>query len=127
MSHARCLAFVGLLICSLAVGCFPSGGAVQGEPDFTGQATDVQFVGEGNVVGTVLVEAMVKTDEGQYVDKYMLTVTDETLIFEETAGGRRVVSFETLDVGQHVHVWFAGPVKESYPMQGDARQIVIVR
>lgn len=127
MNHASHLALVGLLICSLAVGCFPWGGAVQGDADFTGQVTDVQHVGKGHVVGTMLVEATVKADEGEYIDTYMVTVTDETLIFEERAGGRRVVTFETVGVGQDVQVWFAGPVKESYPMQGDARQMVVVR
>jgi len=35
------------------------------------------------------------------------------------------VSFEALEAGQQVQLWFTGPVMESYPAQARARQIVI--
>jgi len=57
----------------------------------------------------------------------MVTVKDEMLIFEGDGGDRRPATFEALAIGQQVQVWFSGPVKESYPAQVDAGQIVIVK
>ena len=129
MKRTRFSALLGLLISLLAlvVGCAPSGGAVKGEADFTGEVTDVQHIGRGDVLGSVLAEEKVVTQDGEYLDKYVLTVKSDTAIFDERGGDRRSATFEALAVGQRVQVWFSGPVKESYPMQVDAGQIVIVK
>lgn len=128
MKEARGFRWLGLLIIlgTLAVSCAPFGRGAETEPDFTGRVTEVHGDGTEGIEGLVLVEAEVVTTEGEYVDKYMLTVTDKTSILQGDGGNGREVTFEALAVGQEVQVWFAGPVKESYPMQVDARQIVIV-
>lgn len=120
---------IGLLIftmLALAAGCAGSGGPVEEGPNFTGQVTDVQHIGRGDVVGSVLVEEKVVTQDGEYLDKYVITVTGETLLFDERGGDRSPETFDALAIGQRVQVWFSGPIKESYPMQVDAGQIVIV-
>ena len=129
MKRTRFTLLLGLLIplLALAVGCAPSGSAVEGDADFTGEVTDVQHIGRGDVLGTVLVEEKVVTQDGEYLDTYVLTVKSDTAIFDERGGDRRSATFEALAVGQRVQVWFSGPVKESYPMQVDAGQIVIVK
>ncbi|MGB3905425.1 MAG: hypothetical protein WBB22_10915, partial [Anaerolineae bacterium] len=69
MKRRRFTLLLGLLISllALAVGCAPSGGAVEGEADFTGQVTDVQHIGRGDVVGTVMLEEKVVTQDGEYL------------------------------------------------------------
>jgi len=57
----------------------------------------------------------------------MVTIKDETLIFEQDGENHRQVTFEALETKQRVQVWFSGPVLESYPMQGTAQQVVIIK
>ena len=129
MKHIKPFLLLGLLITlmAMAIGCVPSGEGIETEPGFTGSITEVHRIGREDTVGQVLVEARVITGNTDYLDKYMVTVKDETLLFEQDGGDLRPVTFEALAVGQQVQVWFAGPVKESYPMQVDAGQIVILK
>lgn len=113
-------------VAALAAGCLHLGGGTKQEPDFTGRVTDVQSIAAGNVVGTVLAEAEVETKEGVSLDKYALTVTGQTALLQQKNGERQRVGFDALAVGQTVQVWFTGPLKESYPVQVDAKQIVIL-
>ncbi len=116
-----------IALMAFAMGCGPLGKPGGGEADFTGQISEIQRIGRGDVLGQVLVEARVVREGTERVDKYMVTVKDETLIFEGDGGDRRPATFEALAIGQRVQVWFSGPVKESYPAQVDAAQIVIVK
>lgn len=61
-------------------------GAVSKEPDFTGRVTQFQRVSSGGTVGLVLVEARIVREGTEYLDKYMVTGKDDTLILEQ--GGR---------------------------------------
>ena len=128
MKNVRMTAVVGLLACVavLTAGCVHLGGGITQEPDFTGRVTDVQSVAAGNVVGTVLVESEVETEEGVFLDKYALTVPGQTALLQQKNGEPQRVGFDALAVGQTVQVWFTGPLKESYPVQVDAKQIVIL-
>lgn len=128
MRNTRMTAVVGLLarVAVLTAGCVHLGGRMAQEPDFTGRVTDVQSVAAGNVVGTVLVESEVETEEGVFLDKYALTVTRQTALLQQKNGEPQGVGFDALAVGQTVQVWFTGPLKESYPVQVDAKQIVIL-
>jgi len=128
MRNTRMTAVVGLLACVavLTAGCVHLGGGITQEPDLTGRVTDVQLVAAGNVVGIVLVEAEVESEEGGFLDKYALTVTGQTALLQQKNGEPQRVGFDALAVGQTVQVWFTGPLKESYPVQVDAKQIVIL-
>lgn len=129
MKRATLFRLVRLLssFMALAVGCVPSGTAVETEADFVGEITEIQGVDRGDVRGQVLVEARVTRGDTENPYKYIVTAKDETLIFEEDGGERRPGNFEALAVAQQVQVWFSGPVRESYPAQVDAGQIVIVK
>ena len=47
-------------------------------------------------------------------------------LLHQKNGDAQRVGFDALAVGQTVQVWFTGPLKESYPVQVDAKQIVIL-
>lgn len=59
-------------------------------------------------------------------DKYVLTVTTDTLIQRQVGEALEPASFGDLRVGQDVKVWLTGSVRESYPVQADAKKIVIL-
>jgi hypothetical protein len=59
-------------------------------------------------------------------DKYHVTITNETQILRRGASGaRRSATPDEIAVGMRAEVWFVGPIRESYPMQGTAGRIVI--
>ena len=94
---------------------------LQTEADFTGFVTEIHPVGKGDTLGQILVESQID----KLVDKYMVTIKDETLIFKQDGEGHRKVTFEALETKQRVQIWFSGPIMESFPMQGTAGQIVV--
>ena len=70
--------FLAVVICVLLpAGCASSPEALETEADFTGWVMEIQPVGNGEVLGQILVEAQAD----KYVDKCMVTIKDETLIF----------------------------------------------
>lgn len=87
-------------------------------PGIAGRITRV--TGQDNFRGTILVESdPTSTGTGP---KALTTVTGATLIVRTTGDEG---DFRSLNTGQWVRVWFAGPVSESYPVQGKARAIAI--
>jgi len=50
------------------------------------------------------------------------TVNDKTIIKQE----KQELTFNDLKEGQMVKVWSIGPLAESYPMQGTAREIIVL-
>ncbi|MFC2027372.1 DUF3221 domain-containing protein [Chloroflexota bacterium] len=94
----------------------------QTEPDFTGDIIEVHLIGENNVLGTILVEG---TDIIQSSDKYVVTIKEDTIILQQDGEIVDNISFNQLEVGQKVQIWFFGPVRESYPAQVDAAQVII--
>ena len=121
MKHIRRLGYLVLLagLMTLAVGCAQSRKALDTKADFTGHVTET---GQSSI----LVEAKVVTEDGEYIDKYWVSIKDETLILEQSGEELGKATFEALQVGQQVQVWFSGPVAESYPAQVTAGQIVIL-
>ncbi len=96
---------------------------LEGEADFIGWVTEVQPIGKKGTLGQISVESHVE----KLVDKYVVTITDETLISQQGGEERRAVGFEALKAKQQVQIWFSGPIMESFPMQGTAQQIVITK
>ncbi len=94
---------------------------LQTEADFTGWVTEIHPIGDKGTFGQILVES----HADKIVDKYMVTIKDETLILQQDGENRHEVDFEALETTQKVQVWFTGPIMESFPMQGTARQVVI--
>ncbi len=89
--------------------------------DLTGFITEIHQIDKEGTLGQVLVES----HADKLVDKYMVTIKDETLIYEQDGDELRQAAFETLETDQQVQIWFSGPIMESFPMQGTAQQVVI--
>jgi len=85
-----------------------------------GVAGFITNITENNDLGTILVEGELGKNGADY-DKGSVRITVDTVIHFNNEG-----SFEDFKLGQYVQVFFEGPVAESYPVQGTARQINIV-
>ena len=124
MNYLRLFGLLGLLIVLVvtAVDCICVPKALETDPEVTGSITEIHSVGEDGILGRILVESPA-TD---WLDKYMVTINDETHIFEQNEEGLCQVTFGALETGQRVQLWFTGPVMESFPMQATAKQVVII-
>jgi beta-N-acetylhexosaminidase len=89
-------------------------------PGITGTITSVTRTDERV---SILVEGG-KQPEGAVSDKAQVGVPPEADVFD--AQGRKTSS-DVLRQGAEVRVWFTGPVAESYPVQGTARAVQVVR
>ena len=94
---------------------------LQTEADFTGWVTEIHPIRDKGTLGQIMVE----DQSDKLVDKYLVTIKDETLILQQDGENRREMDFEVLETKQQVQIWFSGPIMESFPMQGTARQVVI--
>jgi len=104
-----------------AAACTSTPEAIETGPTFTGFITEVHPIGEKNTLGRILVESHVD----KLVDRYEVSISDETQVFEQVGEERRRVAFNALGTTQRVQIWFSGPVMESFPTQGTALQVVI--
>ena len=125
MKYIRLSVLLGLLmgLMVVAVDCTSPPKALDTEADFTGWVTEIHPIGEKGTLGQILVE----DQSDKLVDKYMVTIKDETLIFKQDGEERRQVAFEALETTQQVQIWASGPIMESFPMQATAQQVVIVK
>lgn len=125
MKYIRLFGLLGLLMGLMvaAVDCTSTPKILETEADFTGFVLEIQPIGKGDTLGQILVESQVE----KLVERYMVTIKDETLIFQQDGENRRQVAFEALETKQKVEVWFTGPIMESFPMQGTAKQVVIIK
>lgn len=123
MKHIR-LFLIGLLIGLAAVspGCAPAAKPLETEADFLGFITEIHPDRKGDILGQISVES----HADKLVSKYIVTITDETLIFQKDGDELRPVDFKELENQQQwVQIWFTGPVLESFPGQATASQVVI--
>lgn len=110
-----------LLLTITAAGCYSSEDSK--DPDITGLIFSI----EGN---RVLIVSDIEDAAIDYDDWFMaghraifFTVTDKSVI--ET--GSEKGSFDDLVVGLRVEAWADGPLAESYPEQGTAKKIIILK
>ena len=123
MKYIR-LFLTGLLVGLVVVspGCAPAAKPLETEADFHGFITGIHPNGEGDTLGRISVES----HADKIVSKYVVTITDETQIFQKDGDELRPVAFEDLENQQQwVTIWFTGPVLESFPGQAAASQVVI--
>ena len=102
----------------------PSGAS----PDIRGTITTIQTSADPSqmgITGTMLVEGSI--EGGTKFDKASITINGDTRLFEQTGDERRPVTVDAFRVGQRVEAWFTGPVMESYPVQVQALEIVIMQ
>ena len=112
----------------------PDGGPIAGpEPpgvkaDIRGAITRMTPSGQDGlnkgIIGAVLIEGKIEKDTG--FDKAFVEITRGTQIFIKEGEEFRKVSFESLKIGQETQAVFAGPVRESYPVQATAREFIIL-
>lgn len=73
---------------------------IDSNADFVGWITEIQAIGREGTLGQILVESQVD----KLVDKYMVTVKDETLIFRQDGGNHYQVAFEELATTQKAYL-----------------------
>jgi hypothetical protein len=98
------------------------GGAATRAADITGFVTSVSGRPDGV---TVLVES--EPSHPSIGDKASIAVTSSTRITRRAQSGEFAATFRDLVPGLRVEVWFDGPVATSYPVQGKAQALVILR
>jgi len=110
------LILTGLLAIALlpVTACTSSPEPLQTEPDFLGFITEIQPD-----------RITVESHADKIVDRYVVTINNETAIFQQEGENLRHVSVAAFETKQWVRIWFSGPVMESWPKQATARQIVI--
>ncbi|HUF28551.1 MAG TPA: DUF3221 domain-containing protein [Gemmatimonadaceae bacterium] len=95
------------------------------DPAITGFVTEIAThagAAEG-VLGEIRVEANPADSAGS--PKYVLTITDETVLLLRPDEITERLPFEQLVVGQRVDAWVTGPVMESYPARARASHVLI--
>jgi len=111
-----------LLVLAVLVTSACSGGAASRAADISGIVTSVSGRTDGV---TVLVESDPSTPTAG--DKASVVVTSSTRVTRRSGSGEVAATFRDLRPGLRVEVWFEGPVAMSYPVQGKAQAVVIVR
>lgn len=114
--HAVVMRLVLLLSLVVAAGCAPDAPPTR-EPDIIGLITVAPVDGR-----TILVEERPHEVAGSA--KASLRITADTRIWRAGNGIARA-SASDLVVGVAVHAWITGPVRESYPIQADASDVMI--
>ena len=106
--------------------------ADDGEPlpnpkvDIRGSVTEISVPAYRNeeIVAVLLIEGRVEEDTN--VDRAWLTITTGTFIGYIDGDEFVRVPFAEIEPGQTVEAIFAGPVAESYPVQANARALLIL-
>jgi hypothetical protein len=123
MKHIWLLS-IGLLIGLVAISpgcCVPATKPLETEADLLGFITEIHPDREGDILGQISVES----HADKIVSRYIVTITDETLIFRQDGDNLRQADFKAFEDKQWVEIWFTGPVLESFPVQAAAGQVVI--
>ena len=103
---------LGIIV--MAGSIFLLGGCSNEESDLTGW-----------IVGVMENQILVSTPGNSTSDKFVITVTDQTVITIQVDGEKLEVQFDSFITGQKVEIWFSGPVMESYPAQVSAEKVTI--
>jgi predicted secreted protein len=115
------LGIVFLMISLLSIGACSTASANE-VVDITGWIDSVEELHSG-IPGRILVSA----PDSNTSDKFVITVTDTTIILKGVDGESQEAEFASLSDGQQLEIWFSGAVMESYPAQVSAAKIVILQ
>jgi predicted secreted protein len=91
------------------------------DPDLIGWIDDVQQIQGGQTLGQLLVYS----PDNKTSDKFVVTVTDKTMVGVQIGEAQQQADFDILIFGQEVEIWFSGSVMESYPARVTAEKIII--
>jgi hypothetical protein len=119
--------FIGLLLA--LPGCSASDNTEEREVDIRGKIVEVHRMEAASsdreaILGAILIEGVIEADT-RY-DKASITITGATDIYEQRGQERSLATFDDVIIGQLAEVSFAGPVRETYPLQGSAAELVIL-
>ena len=117
----RSLVLLAALVASIG-SCSRKPTPLTTEPDFTGVVTLIEPGGAQGVLGRIHAE----WDTGEFVDKYVVAVTNTTSFYAREGTGFRDADFTDVPPGGQVQFWFDGPVRESFPLQATAKQVMIL-
>lgn len=85
-----------------------------------GEIKEIYLSEDGDTISGILVEGEIQEDT--MYDYANVTLDENTLIYK----GEEEATIEGLEEGLKVEIIFAGPVAESYPVQGVAERINII-
>ena len=117
---------VAILILSslFATGCSLSG--IGTKADIRGNIVNIaKNTEDKNIIGSILIEGNLERDT-KY-DKASVTIARQTHIFEYSNKKFIKADFTSFKIGQRVQVLFTGQVLESYPVQVQAIEVVILK
>lgn len=130
MNRITFSAILALLAIVMLLGCgSETTGSEDTEVDIRGTIIELsRMEGSGNTgdvtLGAVKVEG--KIEEDTRYDFAAITITSSTEIFRQEGQSRVLSTFDEVEHGQQVEVLFAGPVRETYPIQGTAAKLTIL-
>lgn len=93
--------------------------------DIRGEITELGLLDSVDNLAVIRVEGQVEEDTLN--DKAIVTVTKETKIYLKESGDTKEVDVSALEKGNRVEIHFIGEVRESYPLQTSAKDIVILK
>ncbi|MFO0878852.1 MAG: hypothetical protein U0840_16040 [Gemmataceae bacterium] len=76
------------------------------------------------IIGVMRVEGVKEADT--QVDKAMVRLTRTTKLYRWVEGKKKEIRAEDLKKGSRVQCNFSGPVAESYPVQGNAGEVLLL-
>ena len=79
---------------------------------------------DGSIVGAI--EVAGSQEDGTSFPDASVTITEDTLFFQQVDQAQQPATFDDVAAGQRVQVQFAGPVQETYPIRGTASDVVIL-
>jgi len=101
---------------------YPDGLEVIGESDIQGTITEIAYMDNALLDGSLLIEL---EEWNATSDKYYISVPTGTPLYSFSNDELKQIAFGDFQTGQNVDVWFDGPVAESYPAQARAKQILL--
>jgi ABC-type glycerol-3-phosphate transport system substrate-binding protein len=110
---------LALAACLAAAAC----GGTPGEPDESpGVIGTIQQIQNDVSPPRFLVEQVANRNAGEPVA--WVEIVEHTRIYERVDGRLASLPADVLQVGDQVSVWFAGPVRESWPVQAVGGTII---
>jgi len=119
---------IGILVVLLLVpaasivGCAaPPDATGGGRPDFEGFITAIEPGPDGSAPGTITVES----HADKRVRRIVVTVNKDTSIVRQDGAETRRAGFDAFHLRDRVQLWFAGPVRKSFPEEAAAKEVVV--
>jgi beta-N-acetylhexosaminidase len=121
MMMKKIIGLMCVLLLFTAAGCNKDAVESKEKLNIRGQITKISL-NDNSKITSILVEGKIEQDT-EY-DKASIFISDKTKIYKNNA--KEVLKASALKEGMKVEAVFEGPVRESYPVQADAKMIRII-